>query len=256
MSLGITTVQSNVIGGTAEKYCQLGGAAGCRQIEAQFVGGWSELWLGVRWNFELLVDPTKLPLDAADQSLKSELWWAFGMQVGTSQAWNAGPGSIDHALGVKSQALASVNTTAGETAGNKKWLRSRYQGLLVENGSPSYVSPVGDFYWPLESDIRNMAFLRYVRGVSDWDMWLLRSDETAGIETDYTLSDVHDLIEGNSTWAELVADLQPSGYEEVQVFSVQAVDVDTYGEFNAPFLSWHPRFLECKARDIMGTVKA
>jgi hypothetical protein len=255
MSVGISLVQSSVIGGQTDKYLQLGGRAWCRQIESQFVGGWDELWVGVHWHFRLLIDPSKLPLSSSDQSIKHELFWAFGMQVGTSQSWNAGPGSIDHLLGIKAQAFSSTDTIAGETAGGKKWLRSRYQGLLVENGSESMVSPIGDFYWPLEDDIRNMAILRYVRGVPNWDMWLLRSDETLGIETDYSVSDINQLLTDNATWAELVAELQPSGYDEVHVFSGQAIDPTTYGEFNAPFLSWHPRFLECKNRLIYGVTK-
>jgi len=247
MSYNLNIVASRDFSGTTDKHVRIGGSTASRKIASGFIGGWSELHLGFLWR----VVPLVLPADLPSSELKSEFYWSFGIQSGHTSAWNAVSGSVAHAIGVRPQSFGSINSALGTTAGGNKYMLTGYQGVHVQNGVASTESPIGTMKIAVESDVRNLVMLRIVRDTT-WDVYMLKSNDDAAADQDYSLGDVHTLFSENATWAELVSELTPYGYAQIQVLTGLTVDVSTYGEFDRPYFSWNPRFLECELSAVFG----
>lgn len=238
-------IGERTIDGIPDRFQESGGCTSVRRFAAEFVGGWSELWMICSWTLAVPV-PSTSPVVLFD----TEMTWAFGLQYGAAASWNTA-GTADHVFGVKAQPRATVNTTLAATAGATDYSNGRLTKFKVEAGAltEGVISPLA---WRLTATplIRSAVALRFVRG-TPWTLSFLGPSNDAATERDITSNDVVDFFNAPD-WATAMGYWTALGYSETSY--TETIDTVANGEFDAVFMSWHNRTYPLSWAGVFGRV--
>jgi hypothetical protein len=203
----------------------------------EYIGGWTELWLGFRFRLNPVYFDTAL--------FNDETLLGFGLCVG-GKSWNQDAGSglssskvvPDHFLGIFGPATASVQVMLKQSAGlwyaDGSWFWKK-SVLGVEAQATGYTARCS-----ADPAARSLMIGRFVRGSPNWVL------ETFFPDVPSSVTDVSDAkfasLMSSPDWATLLAN-KPTGYESTfPLVSTLPVDTAVDGEFDSVFFSWNKTF--------------